>query len=67
MASVTTVRATITKTDQGYSVRVVIWESGRSRLLVDKPVVSVFEAEAAAQSFTAQHRIPWHPVEVLYR
>ena len=28
---------------------------------------SVFEAEAAAQSFTALHRIAWQTVEVLYR
>jgi hypothetical protein len=67
VASVITARATFTKTGEGYSVRVAIWESGRSHLLVDKPVASVFEAEAAAQSFTAQHRIPWHTVEVLYR
>ena len=52
---------------EGYSVTVVIRESGRSRLLIDKTAASVFEAEAVAKAFTAQHRIPWHTVEVLYR
>ena len=67
MAEVIAVRATITKIVAGYSVGMVIWERGRSRLLIDKTAASVSEAEAAAESFTAQHRIPWHTVEVLYR
>jgi hypothetical protein len=67
MADVITVRATITKIVEGYSVRVVIWESGRSRLLVGKTVASLSEAETVAETFAVQNRIPWHTVEVLYR
>jgi hypothetical protein len=67
MAEVLAVRATITKIFEGYSLTLVVKESGRSRLLIDKRAASVFEAEAAAESFTALHRIPWHTVEVLYR
>jgi hypothetical protein len=67
MVDVVSVRATITKVVEGYSVRVVIWESGRSRLLVGKTAAGLSEAEAVAESFAAQYRIPWHTVEVLYR
>ena len=67
MAEMTAVRATITKIPDGYSVAVLISENRRSRLLIDKMVASVFEAEAAAEAFTAQHQIPWHTVEVIYR
>ena len=67
MAEVLAVRATITKIFEGYSLTLVMKESGRSRLLIDKRAASVFEAEAVAESFTALHRIPWHTVEVLYR
>jgi hypothetical protein len=67
MAELHAVRATITKIFEGYSLTLVMKESGRSRLLIDKRAASVTEAEAAAESFTALHRIPWHTVEVLYR
>ena len=67
MAKVSAARATITKANAGYRLNVVIWETGRARLLVDKATGSVPEAEAAAQFFTTQHRIPWYTVEVLYR
>jgi hypothetical protein len=67
MAEVLAVRATITKIFEGYSLTLVVKESGRSRLLIDKRAASALEAEAAAESFTALHRIPWHTVEVLYR
>ena len=67
MANVTVVRATITKAAAEYLLSVVIWESGRTRLLAEKTARSVPEAEAAAQFFTAQHRIPWYAVKVLYR
>jgi len=67
MANVNAVRATITKIFEGYSLTVVIRESGRSRLLIDKKTASMPEAEAAAEGFTAQRQIPWHTVEVLYR
>ena len=67
MAEVLAVRATITKIFEGYSLTLVMKESGRSRLLIDKRAASVFEAEAVAESFTTLHRIPWRTVEVLYR
>ncbi len=67
MSDVIAVRATITKIVAGYSVGMVIRERGRSRHLVGKTAVSLSEAEAVAESFAAQNRIPWHTVEVLYR
>jgi len=67
MAEVIAVRATITKIVAGYSVGMVIRERGRLRHLVGKMAVSLSEAEAVAESFAAQNRIPWHTVEVLYR
>ena len=67
MAELLAVRATITKIFEGYSLTLVMKESGSSRLLLDNRAASVFEAEAVAASFTALHRIPRHKVEVLYR
>jgi len=67
MAEVLAVRATITKSFEGYSLTLIMKESGRLRLLLDKRTASVFEAEAVAASFTALHGIPRHAVEVLYR
>ena len=67
MADVIAVRATITKIVAGYSVGMVIRERGRSRHLVGKTAVSLSEAEAVAEAFAAQNRIPWYTVEVLYR
>jgi hypothetical protein len=67
MAEVLAVRATITKIFEGYSVGMVIWARGRSRHLANKTAVSLSEAEAVAESFATQNRIPWHTVEVLYR
>jgi len=67
MADVIAVRATITKIVAGYSVGMVIWARGRSRHLVGKTAVSLSEAEAVAEAFAAQNRIPWYTVEVLYR
>ena len=67
MAEVLAVRATITKIFEGYSLTLVMKESGRSRLLLDKRAASVFEAEAVAASFTSLHRIPRRAVEVLCR
>jgi hypothetical protein len=54
MGDVTAVRATITKIPEGYSVTVLIRESGRSRVLVGKTAASLFEAEAVTESFAAQ-------------
>jgi hypothetical protein len=67
MVDVIAVRATITKVVAGYSVGMVIWARGRSRHLVGKTAASLSEAEAVAESFATQYRIPWHTVEVLYR
>ena len=67
MIEASAVRATIAKTHVGYRLKLVIWETGHPRLLVDKITGSVPEAEAAAQFFTVQHHIPWYTVEVLYR
>ena len=67
MVDVIAVRATITKVVAGYSVGMVILARGRSRHLVGKTAASLSEAEAVAESFATQYRIPWHTVEVLYR
>ena len=67
MVDVIAVRATITKVVAGYSVGMVIWARGRSRHLVGKTAASLSEAEAVAESFATQYRIPRHAVELLYR
>lgn len=68
MADVSTVRATITRaTDGWYTLTVSIRESGRSRVLIEKPAASITDAESAAEAFAARHGAPWHTVEVLYR
>lgn len=66
MANVSVVRATIAKAGAEYLLNVVIWETGRTRVLAQKTARSVPEAEAVAQLFTAQHRIPWGAVKVVY-
>jgi len=66
MSEVLAVRATITKIFEGYSLTLVMKKNGQSRLLLDERAASVFEAEAAAASFTSLHRIPRRAVEVLY-
>ena len=67
MAEVLAVRATTTKIDAGYSVGMTIRERWRSRHLVSKTAISLSEAEAVADAFAAQNRIPWYTVEGLYR
>jgi hypothetical protein len=58
MAHAMTVRAIITKIAEGYSVRMRIWEYGRSSLLMDQKTAGLPEAEAVAELFAAQNRIP---------
>jgi hypothetical protein len=68
MAGVNSVRATITKaTDGWYTLTISIRENGRSRVLIEKPVASITDAERAAEEFAARRGAPWHTVEVLYR
>jgi hypothetical protein len=67
MAELLSVRATIAKIMERYSLTPVMKEIGRSRLLLDKRAASVVEAKAVAASFAALHRIPRGEVEVLYR
>ena len=67
MADVTTVRATITGVNDGYTVTVVLEKGGRSLTLAEKTVDSRVEAEAVARAFAAHHGVLWHTVEMLYR
>ena len=67
MADVTTVRATVASTNDGYAVAVVLEKNGRSHTLAEKTVDSHVEAETVAIEFAAHHGVPWHKVEVLYR
>jgi hypothetical protein len=67
MADVTTVRATVASTNDGYAVAVVLEKNGQSHTLAEKTVDSRVEAEALAIELAAHHGIPWHKVEVLYR
>ena len=67
MADVTTVRATVSSTNDGYAVAVVLEKNGRSHTLAEKTVDSRAGAETLAIEFAAHHGIPWHKVEVLYR
>jgi len=67
MDDVSTVRATVASTNDGYAVAVVLEKNGRSHILAEKTVDSRVEAEALAIEFAAHHGIPWHKVEVLYR
>jgi hypothetical protein len=67
MVHLTTVRATVSSTNDGYAVAVVLEKNGRSHTLAEKTVDSRVEAETLAIELAAHHGIPWHKVEVLYR
>ena len=67
MADVTTVRATVASTNDGYAVAVVPEKNGQSHTLAEKTVDSSAGAETAAIELAAHHGVPWHKVEVLYR
>ena len=51
MADVTTVRAAVASTNDGYAVAVVLEKNGRSHTLAEKTVDNRDEAEAVARSF----------------
>jgi hypothetical protein len=67
MANGTTIRATVTGANDGYTATVVLEKNGRSITLAEKTVDSRVEAEAVARAFAAHHGIPWHKVEEVYR
>jgi hypothetical protein len=67
MVDVVTAQVTITKVAKGYRVIVEIRKGARAYVLVNKIAASAIDAEAVAKTFTAEHGLPWHTVEVLYR
>jgi hypothetical protein len=67
MANGTTIRATVTGANDGYTVTVVLEKGGQPLTLAEKTVDSRVEAETVARAFAAHHGVPWHKVEVLYR
>ena len=66
MVDVITAEATIAKLAKGYRVIVEIRKGARAYVLVNKIAASTIDAEAVAKTFTGEHGIPWHTVEVLY-
>jgi hypothetical protein len=67
MVDVVTAQATIAKVAKRYRVIVEIRKGARAYVLVNKIAASTIDAEAVAKTFTAEHGVPWHTVEVLYR
>ena len=67
MAAATSIRATITKVKDGYTVTAVFEKNGRSLTLAKRSARNLVEAEIIVRSFAVHHRVPWHTVEVLYR
>jgi hypothetical protein len=67
MANGTTIRATVTGANDGYTVTVVLEKGGQSLTLAERTVDSRGEAEAEAKAFAAHHEVPWDKVEMLYR
>jgi hypothetical protein len=65
--AVVTARATIAKVAKGYRVIVELRNGARAYVVVNKMAASTIAAEALAKTFTAEHGVPWHKVEVLYR
>jgi hypothetical protein len=62
-----TAQATIAKVVKGYRVIVEIRNGAKAYVVINKIVTSIINAEAVVKTFTAEHRVPWHTVEVLYR
>jgi RecG-like helicase len=62
-----TAQATIAKVVKGYRVTVEIRKGAKVYVVVNKIEASIINAEAVAKTFTAEHGVPWHTVEVLYR
>jgi hypothetical protein len=67
MVDVITAQATIAKVVKGYRVIVEIRNGARAYMVVNKIAASTIAAEAIAKTFAAEHDVPWHAVEVLYR
>ena len=67
MVAVITAQATIAKVVKGYRVIVEIRKGAKAYVVVNKIAASIIDAEAVAKTFTAEHGVPWHTVEVLYR
>src|SRR5712671_5417140 len=67
MADVTTVRATVSNTNDRYAVAVVLEKNGQSHTLAEMTVDSRAGAETVAIELAAHHGVPWHKVEILYR
>jgi hypothetical protein len=67
MVDVIAAQATIAKVVKGYRVIAEMRKGTRAYVVVIKIAASTIAAEAVAKTFTAEHGVPWHKVEVLYR
>ena len=64
---VRSMEAIITKVDRGYTVTTVLSIDGQVRVLSEKTVGSVDEAEEVAHALAMSNHFPWVDVELLYR
>ena len=60
-------QAIIKKIDSGYTVTTVLSIDGQVRVLSEKAVGSVDEAEEVAHALAMSNHFPWVDVELLYR
>jgi hypothetical protein len=60
-------QAIIKKVDRGYTVTTVLSIDGQVRVLSEKAVSSVDEAEEVAHALATSNRFAWVDVELLYR
>jgi hypothetical protein len=67
MVDIITAQATIAKVVKGYRVIVEIRNGPRAYVVLNKLAKSTIDAEAVAKTYMAEHGVPWHTVEVLYR
>ena len=64
---VRSMQAIIAKVDGGYTVTTVLSIDGQVRVLSEKAVGSVDEAEEVAHALAMSNHFPWIDVELLYR
>jgi hypothetical protein len=55
------------KTVADQFAQILIRKGAKAYVVVNKIAASIINAEAVAKTFTAEHGVPWHTVEVLYR
>ena len=66
-SAVRSMQAIIAKVDGGYTVTTVLSIDGQVRVLSEKIVDGVGEAEEVAHALAMSDQVPWVDVELLYR